>query len=344
MGLFKRREKERPDILPDEAPKPGIIRFWQLYFRNFTKMLGYSAVYFVIALLIACGVLLTVATINPELLTNYAGQFGEFDEVEHAIPSSWVYLIGALSFAVPWYVMFPLVFLALVANGPITCGITYCLRNHAREEHVWGNDMFVRAWRNKWQGLMLGGIDALVLFGVVMYAFGADTLGMNSTVYRYLRYVAYGIGAIWLVMRWYAYQMAVTFNLKLRGMLKNAWMFVILGFGRNLLALLSCGLLTALVLLFPLYYPATMPFFLVMMLLIYWAMVKFLAVFITYPVLHRSLVAPALEEQKRAESLKRRSELRARKAAGETVDEEELAELERYLEEAEKKDREKQKK
>ena len=56
MGLFNRKEKDRPDIPKDEAPKPGYIRFWQLYFRNFTKMLLYSTVYAVIAAIFACAV------------------------------------------------------------------------------------------------------------------------------------------------------------------------------------------------------------------------------------------------------------------------------------------------
>lgn len=337
MGLFNRKEKDRPDIPKDEAPKPGYIRFWQLYFRNFTKMLLYSTVYAVIAAIFACAVFLTVATVNPDLLMNYIGSISKIEGINEAIPSSWIYLIGTVSLSVPWYVSYPLIFLAVILNGPLTCGITYCMRNHAREEHVWGTDMFVRAWRNKWQGLVIGIIDATVLFGIVIYAFGSDTLGMTNAVFVYLKFMSYFIGLIWFIMRIYIYQMIVTFNLKLRGLLKNAWMFVIIGFGRNLLALLCIGLVSALFILFPLYYPATMPFFLVCMMTIFWGVVLFLGVFITYPVMHRCLVAPALKEQKRVDALKRRSELWARKAAGETVDEEALAELEDFLEKDEKK-------
>ncbi|MGN1452063.1 MAG: hypothetical protein ACI4XQ_08175 [Eubacteriales bacterium] len=300
-------------------------------------MLLYSTVYAVIAAIFACAVFLTVATVNPELLMNYIGSISEIEGINEAIPSSWIYLIGTVSLSVPWYVSYPLIFLAVILNGPLTCGITYCMRNHAREEHVWGTDMFVRAWRNKWQGLVIGIIDATVLFGIVIYAFGSDTLGMTNEVFVYLKFMSYFIGLIWFIMRIYIYQMIVTFNLKLRGLLKNAWMFVIIGFGRNLLALLCIALISALFILFPLYYPATMPFFLVCMMTIFWGVVLFLAVFITYPVMHRCLVAPALKEQKRADALKRRSELRARKAAGETIDEEELSELEDFLEQDEKK-------
>ena len=73
MGLFRKREVDKPDIPKDEAPKPGYIRFWQLYFRNFTKMLGYSALYFFIALILACGVFLVVATINVDLILGFVG-------------------------------------------------------------------------------------------------------------------------------------------------------------------------------------------------------------------------------------------------------------------------------
>jgi len=337
MGLFKRREVDRPDIPRDEAPKPGYIRFWQLYFRNFNKMLTYSVVYFFIAAFIVCGVFLCVASINSDLIMSFVGSISGVENVEGAIPSSWVYLIGTISLLIPWYVMYPLVFIAIILQGPIMCGLTYCLRNHTREEHVWGTDIFVRAWRNKWQGLALGVIDALVLFGVIMYAFGTDTLGMGGKVFVYFKFISYGIGLIWFVMRWYAYQMAVTFNLKLRGILKNAWMFVILGIWRNLAAVVLLALVAALFILFPMFYPATMPFFLILMMMVFFSLTNFLGVFLTYPVTHKYLVAPAMEDQKRVESLKRRSELRARKAAGEEIDEEELAELEAYLAEDKKK-------
>ena len=338
MGLFKRREVDKPDIPKDEAPKPGYIRFWQLYFRNFSKMLGYSALYAVIALILACGVFLVVATINSDLILEFVGSIEGIEGIEEAIPSSWVYLIGTISLSIPWYITYPLVLIAVLLQGPLTCGLTYCMRNHTREEHVWGSDVFVRAWRNKWQGLFLGIVDALVLFGVVMYAFGTEGLGMEGNIFIYFKFISYGIGLIWIVMRWYAYQMVVTFNLKIRGILKNAWMFVILGFWKNIAAVIIIALISALFILFPVFYPATMPFFLICMMMIFWSLTMFMGVFITYPVTHRYLVAPALEEQKRIESLKRVSELRARRDAGEAIDEEELAELEEYLE----KDRRKQ--
>ena len=337
MGLFNRREVDKPDIPKDETPKPGYIRFWQLYFRNFTKMLGYSALYSFIALVLACGVFLVVATINVDLIMEFVGSIEGIEGIEEAIPSSWVYLIGTISLTVPWYVSYPLIAIVIILQGPLMCGLTYCMRNHAREEHVWGSDVFVRAWRNKWQGLVLGIIDAMILFGVVMYAFGTEGLGMEGKVFIYFKFLSYGIGLIWFVMRWYAYQMVVTFNLKIRGILKNAWMFVILGFWRNLGAVVILALIAALFLLFPMYYPATMPFFLICMMMIFWGMTMFLGVFITYPVTHAYLVAPALEEQKRIDAVKRSSELRARKNAGETIDEEELAELEEYLEKDKKK-------
>ena len=55
--------------------------------------------------------------------------------------------------------------------------------------------------------------------------------------------------------------MIVTFNLKFRALIKNSWMFVILGFWRNLAVGLSSVAMLALFILFPLFYPAAMPFF-----------------------------------------------------------------------------------
>ncbi len=316
MALFRKSyDTPGPGVEKDETPKPGYIRYWQLYFRNFNKMLGYSVVYFFVMLpLILFALYFVAAFVNPDLFTNY------FEEIqksladqqlapgEQVIENSWTILLMMALVSIPSYILIPLVLISAIAIGPLNCGIAYCMRNHAREDHAWFTDMFVRAWRNKKQGLIFGFIDFAVVLSTLIYVLSPDSLGLPAGMFTYLRYLGIAIFIIYMVMRWYIYQMIVTFNLNIRGLLKNAWMFVLLGAGRNLVAVIGSLLLIAFFLLFPVYYPYAMPYFIPIIIMLFWGLLMFLAVFSTYPVMHRYLVAPALAQQRKEEEKKQRAE------------------------------------
>jgi hypothetical protein len=328
MSIFKPNyNKPGPGVEKNEPPKPGYIRFWILYFRNFNKMLLYGAVYFVVAVPLICFVFYLITMyVNPQIAVDFYEAMENASkelapEGETVIISSWFIILFTIITAVPPYISLPLVAISAIVFGPINCGIVYCMRNHAREEHAWFSDIFVRAWRNVKQGLFFGFLDLAVIISAFIYLFSPDTLGLPDWLFAYLRLLALGIFLVYLIMRWYIYQMAVTFNLRILGILKNAWVFVILGLGRNLIAGVLSVLFIAFWVLFPLFYPATMPFVLLMMLSLFWSMLWFLQVFTTYPVMHKYLVAPALAEQKKKEMAKRRAEAQRRKEAGEPLDE-----------------------
>ena len=94
---------------------------------------------------------------------------------------------------------------------------------------------------------------------------------------------------IWLFMRHYTYLMAVTVNLSVFGILKNAWLFVVLGFGRNLLSsLVTLGCIVLSFLLAPLLTIITVPLF-------FYSVSWFCTVFTCYPVVKKYIIVPALE-------------------------------------------------
>lgn len=298
----------------DEPQGSAFTRYFKLYFRNFSKMLGYGTIYFFVMLPLICftAYFITVR-INPELITNYvealqsATQGVIVEEGKQIMTNSWLVFLLLPVFYVPRWLSIPLVILSSICIGPLNCGVVYCMRNHAREDHAWFSDMFTRAWRNKGQGLAFGLIDQAVCLSLLIYLFSPESMGLPRSVFIYCRILCIAIFVLYMVMRWYIYQMIVTFNLKFRALIKNSWMFVILGFWRNLAVGLASVVMLALFILFPLFYPSTMPFFLLIMMLLMWSLLIFLAVFGTYPVVHRYLVAPALEEQRKAEAKKSRA-------------------------------------
>ena len=304
-------EKPGKGVEKNEPQGPAFFRYFKLYFRNFSKMIGYGTVYFFAMLpLIVFAVYFILAVINPELglrLSDalYEETYGHVvEEGKEVMANSWIALLMMVAIYVPRAVSIPLVILSAICIGPLSCGMVYCMRNHAREDHAWFSDLFTRAWRNKWQGLAFGLIDIALCLSLLVYLFAPDSMGMGSTVFGYLRILCIAIFACYMVMRWYIYQMIVTFTLKFRGLIKNAWMFVILGAGRNIATVLASLAMIFFFVVFPLYYPSAMPFFLLIMMFLLWSMLIFLAVFGTYPVMHKYLVAPALEEQRKAEAKK----------------------------------------
>ncbi len=324
MGLFQKNwNKEGKGVEKGAAQGSPWVLYWKLFFRNFMKMCGYGAVYFLVALPLVClAVYLVVAVFDPETYLAYlneiiqSGEGAVVPEGTTVVNSSLLLLVMYITVFTPPWISVPLVILSALAIGPMTCGMVYCMRNHGRQEHAWFTDLFTRAWRNKWQGLFFGLLDVLVMVSLCAYLFMPGTMGMSPAVYTYCRYMGIAIFLIYQVMRWYIYQMIVTFTLKIKVLFKNSWMFVVLGWKRNLVALLGSAVLIAAFLLLPTFYPMLMPLAVILMMTVFWSMLWFLQVFATYPVMHHYMVAPALEDMRKAEAKKRREERAKARAEG----------------------------
>lgn len=310
MAFFRPNyNKDGKGVSKDEVPKPGFIRYFQLYFRNIRKLMGMGVIYGLVLFPLICFLVYYIGfVVNPGLIESYFEEFSQISEGTVApegstvVVGSWLVLFVWIVTYVPAYIWLPLVAVSAVLYGPLTCGLTYCLRNFGREEHAWFSDFFSRAWKNKWQGLLIGLIDLLVTFSTFVYIFADSSLGMPVQVFNLMRIVAIGVFIIYTVMRWYIYPMAVTFDLRLKGLLKNAWIFVVLGLGRNLLVLVLSAVIFAFFIFFPVIYPALLPLFLVLSFMFLWTMYMFLYQFTTYPVLYRYMIGPALAEQQKKQN------------------------------------------
>ena len=93
-------------------------------------------------------------------------------------------------------------------------------------------------------------------------------------------------------MRHYFYMMAVTVELSVFAIIKNAWLFTVLGFGRNIITSLSCLFIWCLTLfILPLVTVAALPLFT-------YSLCGFATVFVCYPVVKKYIIVPALEMEK----------------------------------------------
>lgn len=291
MSLFRPYiYKNQPDLLDNAPTKKGLFRFLELYFRKFWRFITMNLEYFLVTLPM---LLYVFYTLNGY----FAARLQEIGEGVMLLPG--VGFIASVFSFVPPFLNLPLLILSVLAYGPVTMGFTYILRNFAREEHAWMSDFWSRAWSNVKQGLFFGIMDIVVLMLCVGGMFGGFAeAGKNiSYALSVIRSVVCGIAlVIWLFMRHYTYLMAVTVNLSVFHILKNAWLFVVIGFGRNLLSslvTLACIAVTFL-LRIPLLTIIFLPLF-------FYSFTWFCTVFACYPVIKKYIIVPALEAQAQEE-------------------------------------------
>jgi hypothetical protein len=207
-------------------------------------------------------------------------------------------LISILATYIPRFIWVPLLVLSVILYGPATMGATYIYRNFTREEHAWTSDLFSRGVKNFRQGLFFGILDIVVICSLSIGILGGVSGGSGAIPYIAIILRTLSIFALvyYLFMRPYMYIMAVTFELSVFAIIKNAMIFVIAGFFRNiwaaivnLIAFLICFMSI------PLLSLITIPLF-------FYSFTGFASVFICYPIIKKYLIIPAmeLEEKKKA--------------------------------------------
>jgi len=155
------------------------------------------------------------------------------------------------------YVLLALAALVVVTFGPVMVGCTYILRNIFRGEGIFlMHDFFYAIRRNLRQAICFGIMDVFILF---LLGFDIFFFYLNygaSTVLNMMFFMAIFMTIIYIIMRIYIYLMMVTFDLSIKKMFKNALIFVIVGFKRNLMAFLGIAAVVMLeYFLLALYFP-----------------------------------------------------------------------------------------
>ena len=97
---------------------------------------------------------------------------------------------------------------------------------------------------------------------------------------------------LYMVMRPYIYMMLITFDMKLRKMLKNALIFSVLGIKRNLMALLGIVLLVGIHVLLILLFMPRVIITVIVPILYLMAAIGFITAYAIYPVIDRYMIAP----------------------------------------------------
>lgn len=179
-------------------------------------------------------------------------------------------------------VLYCLTALTFFTFGFANTGLAYVLRNHAREDYVdMPGDFFSAIKKNLWQSLFLGIID-LLMSAVIIY----DILFFMDSAFFFLSIF---VAILWFFMRFYMYQLLVTFKLSTLKILKNSFIFSLLGFKRNIVALLGIALtivINAVIYMYFLPLGGLLPFFITV------ALVSFIGIYAAYPNIKKIMIDP----------------------------------------------------
>ena len=190
----------------------------------------------------------------------------------------------------------------VITYGWQNAGAAYVLRGLVRGDAVFVfSDYFYGIRRNRkpafWMGLFDFAITAILIVDLLFLDPKAGS-GFGTDVMYFL---ILAVIIVYIFMRFYLYQLLITFDLSNFKILKNALIFTVLGIKRNLIAALGIALLLivhiALIILtisYGLAFLVVLPFVYIL------AMLGFIATYASYPIIDRYMIAPyatpAIEE------------------------------------------------
>lgn len=230
----------------EEVGPPNLKNFFKLFGRKFTKILSVN-LYMLLGMLppAILAYLFFTGEKTPSVTDPiYPALFGASQVVQTPALAP-LFAVSGIQFQLPFLTPASILILAavaivwLAAFGYINVGTTYILRSLVRREPVFmWSDFWYAIRRNKKQGLLVGIID-LVILAVLVFdlIYFYNLIGSFATDMMFFIIVA--LLLIYNFMRYYLYLMLVTFDLPIRKLIKNAFIFSIVGIKRNVMALLG---------------------------------------------------------------------------------------------------------
>ncbi|MBR7164153.1 MAG: hypothetical protein IKD21_04195 [Clostridia bacterium] len=132
----------------------------------------------------------------------------------------------------PNMVIPPLPFLPFMFMGPFIAGLTFVLRNWARQEHAFlVSDFFEHTKKNWKQGLVLSIINTVFLYAILNAALFYVKTGISLMAVLILFIVTM---ALWFITNFYTYTMMVTFKMSVMQIIKNSFLLVLAKLPQNL--------------------------------------------------------------------------------------------------------------
>ncbi len=302
--LFRRSNEDGPGVDKDEVramEDPSIINFFKLLTRKFGKLFSVNFLYIfgnfpiIFALIGMTGYAKVAFAANTQSIFPALYGTSLFEPDSPVIAS----LLGAFGRVTQGYAETPLSIILLILSllvvftfGLVNVGTTYIIRSMVREEPVFfWHDFFYAIKRNWKQALPMGIID-LVLMALIAYDLLFFNFNNSGTMMFIFLAVSWGVAIMYFFMRLYIYVMMITFDLSLWKIIKNAIYFSVLGFKRNIMALI--GVLAIAAITISLY--TVLPPLGILPLTIAFGLGGFIGMYCSYPKIKEIMIDPYYEE------------------------------------------------
>lgn len=302
FNLFDFMYSRRKDNYPDEDRvfhERTLKYFFPFCWHNFSRIFNLNLLFifgnfpiFIIMLALSQNLHEHVTCpVNPL----YAPLYGAFQMgISTPVSSAFYGLYGASSNVALWttaatVVLFIGLGLLLFTFGPITVGTTYVHRNIVKGDPIFlWEDFRYAIKRNLRQSLIMGAFDLIAIF-VLLYDIYFFYLNPAMAFSGGFIVISLALLIIYLTMRFYIYLMLITFKLSIFKILKNAFIFSILGFKRNFMAFV--GIFAVIVINYTvavLYIPlgVVLPF------MISLALCQFIAIYAAWPKIKEIMIDP----------------------------------------------------
>lgn len=305
MSLFKiNYTKEGPGVDKNAPPKRAIFRYFELLWRKRFKIMQGNLLYFAFNLVVFLFVLALMYLLFSLSLTLTGTDLDAWAAAENGLNVDTFYrmilTVAMLCTSVP-----------IFALGPVRAGLNYLSKSYVIEEPVFTwTDFSTKMRSNKKLGLKVGLINGIIGFfllldSVVYLLIANDTYGIFGNIPGILLFIAavfiiFGF-ALFSMMNIFIYPMMVTFNITLKQLYKNAFIFAMIRWLPNMLILLWNFAIIAL----PLWLiPGTLSFYVSVALYIFItpALIDVTNTFYAYPLIKKFMIDnPAADKSEKKE-------------------------------------------
>lgn len=284
-----------------EGPK-NLKNFFISYFRKFNQLVTVN----IFMVLGNFPVLFALLALSGNLNNHFSVPSNPlYTIIDGVLPSGYSPALAALdgvygaygSLSVPTVatnVFWILSLLVIFTFGLVNVGTTYILRNMVKGDPIFmWSDFWYAIKRNFRQGIILGILD-LVFMIVISYDIVFFYYNIGSFMTNVSFWLSLFLALLYIFMRYYMYIVMITFDLSIFKILKNAVIFALLGFKRNIMALL--GTLFVLFLTAGLF-SVFVPLGVIIPFVILFSTCSYMAAYAAFPKIKQYMIDPYYEEE-----------------------------------------------
>jgi len=221
------------DVAPDESyvdNRSRLTVFFQVLFRKFWKLISMNLIFVVFNI--------------PSIIISYFMSAFVTDMFTPFIESQDDIAVIIMIYGFP--VMLFLMVIPAITVGPAQAGLTYLLRCFSYEQPTfYWSDFLEKTKQNLKQGIAvcLINLAAVAVLFIDFYLYDQLTGSGGGFLFQLANGLLIVVFLLFLMMSMYIYPMMVTYELKLKDLYKNAFLFSMGRFLPNLLVLLICFIL-----------------------------------------------------------------------------------------------------